>query len=234
MVFNYKYKWPYSVLLLTLATPLTGYAGSMDFTDFPVNGQLNVPVVSYAERRFQTVYKQQFDFSCGSAALASLLRFHYDDAVDEQAVFIDMYNNGDKAKIQKQGFSLLDMKQYLQRRGYQATGYKMALDDIAKAQSPAITIINNKSYLHFVLIKGLTAEEVLIGDPAQGVKVIPRADFEAMWDKQILFFIVDRQPNNPFQAAIEWSVRTRAPLPQAVDPDSLAAFNLLQPGRWDF
>jgi hypothetical protein len=55
-----------------------------------------------------------------------------------------------------------------------------------------------------------------------------------MWDKQILFFIVDRQPNNPFQAAIEWSVRTRAPLPQAVDHDSLAAFNLLQPGRWDF
>ncbi|MDF0678119.1 MAG: hypothetical protein P0107_03335 [Nitrosomonas sp.] len=31
-------------------------------------------------KSFSTVYRQQFDFSCGSAALASLLTFHYDDS----------------------------------------------------------------------------------------------------------------------------------------------------------
>jgi len=35
--------------------------------------------------------------------------------------------------IQKKGFSLLDMKFYLERRGYQADGYKIKLDQLIAA-----------------------------------------------------------------------------------------------------
>lgn len=210
-------------------------AGSLDLNGFAGAGNYNISITSYAERRFKTVYKQQYDFSCGSAALASLLTFHYEDVVNEQSIFIDMYQNGDQEKIKEQGFSLLDMKNYLERRGYRSDGFKIELDQLLTANAPAITIINDKGYLHFIIIKGLNKRQVLVGDPAVGVKIIPREQFEEMWEGRILFLIHDKQDiaAKYFQGEIEWAAR-RAPLGSAVDRASLGAFNMLQPGLWDF
>jgi len=221
--------------LLMLST-FCSYAGSLNFNGIAGAGNYDVPVTSFLERRFKTVYKQQYDFSCGSATLASLLTFHYDDVVDEQSVFVDMYQNGDQPKIQKQGFSLLDIKLYLERRGYRSDGFKIKLDQLIKANAPAITIINRDGYLHFVIIKGLNEQEVLVGDPAVGIKAIPRDEFETMWDNRILFLIHDRQDlaARHFQDQQEWALRVKAPLGSAVDRASLGQFNMLQPGRWDF
>lgn len=212
------------------------HAGPINFNGIAGAGNYGVEATSFLERRFKTVYRQQYDFSCGSAALASLLTYHYDDSVDEQSVFLDMYQNGDQRKIQQQGFSLLDIKLYLERHGYHADGFKIDLDQLLSANVPALTIINNNGYLHFVIIKGLNDEEVLVGDPAAGIKAIARDEFEAMWGKRILFLIYDKQEiaARHFQDQQEWALRVRAPLGAAVDRSSLAQFNMLQPGRWDF
>jgi hypothetical protein len=222
--------------ILLMLPAVSGYAGSFNLNGIAGGGNFNVPITTFAERRFKTVYKQQYDFSCGSAALASLLTFHYDDVVDEQSVFVDMYNSGDQQKIQQQGFSLLDMKRYLERQGYRADGFKFGLEDLLAAKVPAITIINNKGYLHFVIIKGLNDQEVLVGDPAVGLKTIPRDEFEEMWGHRILFLIRGKQKGSVahFQDDKEWALRPKAPLDQAVDRASLGVFNLLQPGPWDF
>src|SRR5690606_38844520 len=117
-----------------------------------IGGNLEVPVVSYKESRFQTVLKQQHDFSCGSAALASLLTFHYGDQVSEQDVFQAMYESGDQERIRQQGFTLLDMKKFLETRGYKADGFRIPLGPLAaKAGVPAIALINPKGYRHFVI-----------------------------------------------------------------------------------
>lgn len=222
-----------AILMLPM---LCSYAGSLNFNGIAGAGNYNVPVTSFLERRFKTVYKQQYDFSCGSATLASLLTFHYDDVVDEQSVFVDMYQNGDQQKIQQQGFSLLDIKLYLERRGYRSDGFKIKLDQLLAANVPAITIINNNGYLHFVIIKGLNEQEVLVGDPAVGIKAMPRDEFETMWGNRILFLIHDKQDvaATHFQDQQEWALRVKAPLGSAVDRASLGQFNMLQPSHWDF
>lgn len=216
--------------------PVCSHAGSLNFNGIAGAGNYDVPVTTFAERRFKTIYKQQYDFSCGSAALASLLTYHYDDTVDEQSVFTDMYKNGDQQKIQKQGFSLLDIKLYLERRGYRSDGFKINLDQLVNAKAPALTIINNNGYLHFIIIKGVNSEEVLVGDPALGVKVMPRDEFDAMWGNRILFLIHGKKDiaAKHFQDQQEWALRVKAPLGSAVDRASLGQFNMLQPGRWDF
>jgi len=226
----------YRFLVLFMVFMNDCFAGSVELFGLAGGAGFSVPVTSFAERRFKTVYKQQYDFSCGSAALASLLTYHYDDLVNEQTVFVDMYKNGDQQKIQKLGFSLLDMKLYLERRGYVANGFKIDLDGLVKANAPAITIINNKGYLHFVIIKGVSEDEVLIGDPAAGVKVIPREEFVSMWENRILFLIHDKfdTADNHFQDKKEWALRTKAPLELAVDRESLSRFQLFLPGKWDF
>ncbi|MCK9620064.1 MAG: C39 family peptidase [Methylobacter sp.] len=224
------------VKYILLMLPVCSHAGSLNFNGIAGAGNYDVPVTTFAERRFKTIYKQQYDFSCGSAALASLLTYHYDDTVDEQSVFTDMYKNGDQQKIQKQGFSLLDIKLYLERRGYRSDGFKINLDQLLNAKAPALTIINNNGYLHFIIIKGVNSEEVLVGDPALGVKVMPRDEFEAMWGNRILFLIHGKKDiaAKHFQDQQEWALRVKAPLGSAVDRASLGQFNMLQPGRWDF
>lgn len=180
-----------------------------------IGGEFLVPVTSFAERKFSSVYRQQYDFSCGSAALASLLTFHYRDRVAERQVFVDMFDHGDQNEIRQQGFSMLDMKRYLERRGYRSNGFKVGLDQL---NVPAITIINQQGYLHFVIVKGTRPREVLVGDPSAGIKVLDRQRFEAMWDNRILFLIEDgsRHASATYHDEQAWDQRARAPLEDGV------------------
>ena len=225
---------PLIVILLMLMLP--AHAGTVNLGGGFSGGDFSINVTSIKEQRFKTIYKQQYDFSCGSATLASLLSFHYDDVVNEFMVFKDMYNKGNQQKIRQQGFSLFDMKLYLSRRGYRSNGFKISLDQLAKAEIPAITIINNKGYMHFVIIKGSDEKEVLVGDPAIGIKVYSRAEFEKMWNKQIVFVIQDKKDiaSNHYQTQEEWKLRVKAHLGNAVDHYNLALFNILQPSAIDF
>lgn len=75
-------------------------------------GTAGLKLESFQERRFRTTVAQQHDFSCGSAALATLLTYSYGLPTTEKDVFDSMFGSGDKAVIGAEGFSLLDMKQY--------------------------------------------------------------------------------------------------------------------------
>ena len=152
-------------------------------------GHYTTDVVSYQEAKFTSIIRQQYDFSCGSAAVASLLTYHYDDPHTEQDVFQTMWANGNQALIQQQGFSLLDMKRFLEHSGYRADGFRLSLDRLNKVGVPAITLINNDGYMHFVVIKGINDKHILIGDPVRGVRTMPRDKFETQWQDGIVFLI---------------------------------------------
>lgn len=154
-------------------------------------GPFRVDVVSYRDLPFRTVVRQHYDFSCGSAALATLLRHHYGRDVDEEAVFRAMYVAGDQAAIQRVGFSLLDMKSYLEQRGYRADGFRVSLDALARRKAPAIVMIDTAGYRHFVVLKAVEGDRVLIGDPALGLKVYDRETFSHLWNG--VAFIIHQQ-----------------------------------------
>lgn len=196
----------------------------------------NVSQHSVQERKFATVVRQQYDFSCGSAALATLLTYHYEDRTDEQTAFRAMYDKGDKAKIVRAGFSLLDMKNYLEGNGYQADGYDASLAKLTQAGVPAIALINYRGYRHFVVVKGVTDRDVLIGDPALGLRFIPRNEFDGMWDNHILFIIKNRSEvgQKHFNPPADWNSLARAPLGSAVSRDSLASATIALPRLGDF
>ena len=78
---------------------------------------VTMKVESFQEKKYKTTFAQQYDFSCGSAALATLLTYNYNIPVSEQVVFKDMIENGDKKVISESGFSLLDLKNFLTRHG---------------------------------------------------------------------------------------------------------------------
>jgi predicted double-glycine peptidase len=200
-------------------------AGELDYT---LTGDFRVKVVSMREARFQTIILQKFDYSCGSAALASLLTYHYERPTTEEAVFEAMYSTGDQEKIQQEGFSLLDMKVHLSRQGLVADGYKMSLDRLAKLGVPVITLVNTGGYRHFVIIKGIREDDVVIGDPAQGVIIVKKTDFEAGWSGVVLVIRNEAtRGKEHFNLAQDWRVRQKAPFGTALTRDSLANFTLL-------
>lgn len=163
-------------------------AGVIFFNSTPT-GVLTVPSQSYAELKFRDVVRQRFDFSCGSAAVATLLTYEYLRPTTETAAFQYMYKTGDKKKIQKHGFSLLDIKRYLSSLGYKSDGYRLSLDKLMELRLPAIVLIEVNGYKHFVVVKGVSTQNVLIGDPAMGLRMDSRKHFLTLWKNGIVFVI---------------------------------------------
>jgi predicted double-glycine peptidase len=200
------------------------------------DGSVNVPMTSIAERKFSEVVRQQFDFSCGSAALATLLTYHYDDATDEMKAFRFMYDAGDQEKIAQAGFSLLDMKNYLEHNGYEADGYEASLATLADAGIPAIALINYRGYRHFVVVKGLRRDRVLLADPALGTRLVERGEFEQMWDNGVLFTIKNKPEVGKrfFNTERQWQHLAQAPLGTALGSDDLASLTVNLPRLGEF
>ena len=189
-----------------------------------------LPVRSMVERRFLTVTRQQYDFSCGSAALATLLHHHYGDPQTEQSIFVGMWRDGDREQIRKLGFSLLDMKRYLAARGLDADGYKVTLQQIEATRIPGIALINMNGYRHFVVIKGVENGQVLVGDPSLGIRLVEAGKFRKMWN-EILFVINDQSEGakTSFGKDDEWALVARARATIMMEPVSLQALALTRP-----
>ncbi|MDH3235861.1 MAG: C39 family peptidase [Alphaproteobacteria bacterium] len=207
-----------------------------DIALFTGGAQYRMPVVTLKEARFQTVVKQQYDFSCGSAAIATLLTYHYGQKVSERDVFTKMFSVGDQKAIRKNGFSMLDMKRYLQTLGYRADGFKVTLDTVNRVKMPAIVIISIRGYRHFVVVKGIKDDEVVVGDPAAGVKIYKRKELEKVMASDVIFLVRNRTQiaKKHFNADKDWSVRTKAPFGTALTRDGLTTFVSLLPGRNEF
>lgn len=180
-------------------------------------GSFLVPVRSYRDIPFRTVVRQQYDYSCGSAAVATLLRHHYGVEVSEAEIFQAMYEVGDQARIREVGFSMLDMKNYLEARGFQADGFRITLDRLNEIGAPGIALITHDGYRHFVVIKGVEGDQVLVGDPTFGLMRVDRAEFESYWNGVVL--AVRQAPagfEEPvFDNADEWRPWTRPPIEMA-------------------
>jgi len=143
-------------------------------------------VTSLQEMRFDKVVKQEWDLSCGAAALTTLLKWQHGDPVSEKDVATGLIKreeyvaNPQLVQI-RQGFSLLDLKRYVDERGYKGVGFgHMTLDDLEK-RAPILVPINTIGYNHFVVYRGKKRNRVLLADPAWGNRTMTIADFEHVW-----------------------------------------------------
>lgn len=183
----------------------------------PQDGGFAARATSVKEARFTRTLRQQYDFSCGSAAVATLLRFHYGLPVGERDVFNSMFQRGDQARIRKQGFSMLDMKQYLERLGFKADGFELPVERLETEKVPAIVLLSERGYKHFVVVKGVHRGRVLIGDPAMGTRAISLERFQRLWVNHILFVISTKREAARFNEADDWRVAPGAPVHLAID-----------------
>ena len=175
-------------LAILLAAFLPFSSAAAEIFQMPSGGFATIELENFTERKNSRVTHQQYDFSCGSAAVATLLTYHYARPTTEVDAFKAMWAVGDQERIRSVGFSLLEIKAYLESLGYVADGFKLSgLKRVADIGVPGIALIDTKGYKHFVVIKGITDKTVLFGDPSAGLVSMPRKEFAKMWDGVILF-----------------------------------------------
>ena len=222
-----------AICLALLASHANLYADNLEVSGMGV-GSFAIPVTSMKEARFKATLRQQYDFSCGSAALATLLSYHYGQVVSEQAVFEKMFAAGDQEKIRKEGFSLLDMKNYLKTYGYEADGFELPLRTLQEAALPAIVLVSDKGYQHFVVVKGLQDGRILLGDPSGGSRAMSIPAFEAIWSNKVLFVIHNQRQMAKFNQVADWQAMPKAPIGQGLNLDGSSFMALDKLGPSDF
>jgi len=188
-------------------TMLVGGPAAADMLSIPGVGMVNVERKSIVDLRFTNMERQRFDLSCGAAAVATILTYFYGDKIDEKTAIEGGMAVGDKAKIEKDGFSMLELKKFAETRGYVVQGFKITKPEaVTEIKIPYLTLINSRGYNHFVIVKGVRDGIVYIADPAFGNRSRTLQEFKEEWSQVILVFLHrTRKPNNQF--ALEPSLK---------------------------
>ncbi len=161
------------------------------------------PVKSLLEMRHDNVVIQEWDLSCGAAALATILNYQYGNPVSEKDIARalirrkEYIENPELVKI-RQGFSLLDLKRYVDSHDYHGIGYgKLTFQDLIE-KAPVMVPVTFLGYNHFVVFRGGIGNRVVMADPGWGNRTMLRDDFEKAWidygeDVGKVGFVVERR-----------------------------------------
>ena len=160
------------------------------------DGAYGKDVRSFLEIRRKNVVIQEWDLSCGAASLATILRYQHGEQVSEREIAEAMLRAAGEDLVRRRlGFSLLDLKRYLQSRGYVGDGYaELTLGDLLDL-APAIAPVRLFTYDHFVIFRGIEAGHAILADSAYGVRTMDVAKFLVIWEKRVAFVV--RRPGTP-------------------------------------
>jgi uncharacterized protein len=214
-----------SALILCSAT--TAIADpTMSPVALPIGQTIYAPVQSFAALRFEGIVRQTHDLSCGAAALATLLRGFFGRDVTEKSVIdtiLATTNDEDKAKISEGGFSMLELKRNAESTGLIAGGFRAkSAEELRSLRAPAIVLVTNRGYSHFVVVRRVVGNDVFIADPAFGNRVEPLSHFSRSWNNVFLVAVDPRQAQLPHETLIAMQTFRNAS-PQGSDARGLQA-----------
>lgn len=147
--------------------------------------------------RDQGVVRQEKDFSCGLAALATMLTYYFDIPVSE-AELLDRLElpdperlgrvlsgvdraPGERAQLQmlqERGVSLAILADLARDYGLRAQGVSLAAQTLSRLSIPAIAYIEPDGEPHFTLIRGVDGRgNVQVADPSWGNRLFSAPDF---------------------------------------------------------
>ena len=106
--------------------------------------------------KYQNLVRQAFDYSCGSAALTTVLNQYLGRQFDERQIMEGLLRFGETEKIvERRGFSLLDMKRLATALGHPSGGFRAKFEDVQKLDHPAIVPIHYGGFKHTWSLDGI-------------------------------------------------------------------------------
>ncbi len=224
-----SWSWTMRLILAVNVLPALAWATSVNIG---AGARVDIPLRSFKALRDSHVVRQAYDYSCGAAALATLLTYGIADPVTEQEVLHVVWTSlaqDQQALLKKQGLSLLDLQRVVQARGHKAQGFRLAPEYLAKLTHPVLVFIKPRGYEHFAVLRGVRDGWVFLADPAQGNVRMSLIKFLDMWlEKQGkgIIFAVERHDET-------WSdvLTLSLPMPGFARPEILTVRQLLDVGH---
>jgi predicted double-glycine peptidase len=158
-------------------------------------------VCSWEELKRRNVVMQKRDYSCGAAALATLLRYQWDDRTvteDSLLKLVDTLLTQEEIKDRIQnGLSLTDLERVALKAGYDAAKLKGSISDLAQSKVPVIVGITVNEYNHFVVVRGVVGPWVYLADPMRGNLRVGIGTFESQWQQNAILVVVKAGVTDP-------------------------------------
>lgn len=149
-----------------------------------------VQIKPAVEDQFRGIVRQAYDYSCGSAALTTLLNGYVGTSLTEQQTMSGLLQYGEYQRIiERRSFSLLDMKRFVTAIGLDSGGYRGEFSDLVNLGQPAIVPISYAGFKHFVVYKAYKDGRVYVADPALGNISFDENRFKEVWDNNTLFVV---------------------------------------------
>jgi len=156
----------------------------------PAQQDVVINVEPLSAQRYNNVVRQAYDYSCGSAALTTVLDFYLGRNFQERQVMEGLLRFGETERIvERRGFSLLDMKRLVTALGHPSGGFKAQASDLEELDHPAIAPIEYAGFKHFVVIRAVYDGRVFVADPALGNISFTMHRFLEIWDNNVLFIV---------------------------------------------
>ncbi|KZC18044.1 peptidase [Rhodanobacter sp. FW510-R12] len=167
------------------------HAADVRFGGVLPNGVLyHAPVLSMQEGRYLNMVRQHTDYSCGAAALATILRYAYHLDVDETQVIQGMMGVADQDLVRQRGFSMLDIKHYVESLGMRGRGYRVDEARLHTLRVPGLVLMDVRGFRHFVVLKQVRGGVAELADPMLGNRQMALADFIKTWPSHAVFVVI--------------------------------------------
>lgn len=133
-----------------------------------------IPMKSWKEMRDEHVVKQELDYSCGPASVATILTHYYKRPTTEEELIRKMN--------QWRAASFADIARILPDYGYKAIGIAISVEQLRKIKVPAIVYLRHEGQEHFSVLKGVNEDNVYLADPSWGNVRFRWTRFMSMWE----------------------------------------------------
>lgn len=143
-----------------------------------VRPSLANPITPYRTLRYEGTIGQTSYYTCGPAAVATLLVHYYGQATTEAEILelSEKAMAGSDKKPEERGISALALRQALGSKGIRVRGMRLTLESLTdyfrKGGLPIILHVT-KPQMHYVLAVGTVGDWVVLADPSWGRRVQP-------------------------------------------------------------
>ncbi len=213
---NYARHQPLARVALTAALGITALLGLQRPVGAGERAPIRNPeltvryyVWSYKEIKERMIVMQKFDYSCGAAVLATIVKYYWGDNRDE-AFFLDqlarlkLTQKEMKDRIEN-GLTLTDLRDMANLAGYQATMAKVKFEELAQGKVPVIVGITLRKHEHFVVFRGADDRYAYLADPIRGNVRTEICDFLEQWQKNAILIVA--KPNTPVHPVNPMGIR---------------------------
>ena len=172
------------LILLSLCSML-GFANiTLNQKEFTVTK----PIKSWIEFKNENLTRQNYDYSCGSASLSTILKYYYNLDISEKEILDTILESKGLQKEDKKEFedgdmtlSFFDLAKYTKDKGFKAIGLALDLESLKKLKAPVILFVKIRKSEHFTIYKNMDKNYVYLADPNFGNIKVRISKFQEMF-----------------------------------------------------